>query len=60
VSERRLIPYEEARHMLGGISRTTLHELMEAGRIDRVKIGSRGFATMESIDRFVAELKDAT
>jgi predicted DNA-binding transcriptional regulator AlpA len=57
---RRLLPYDEVRHLLGGISRTTLHELMNAGRVERVKLGTRGFVTMESIDRFIAELKDET
>jgi hypothetical protein len=33
---------------------------MNAGRVERVKLGTRGFVTMESIDRFIAELKDET
>ena len=55
--EQRLIPYEESRTAwLGGISRTTLHQLVTSGQLTRVKIGARGFITRESLEQFVAGL----
>lgn len=55
---RKLVPYDEARHLLGGIGKTMLHDLMKEGRIERVKLGARGFITAESIDRFIEELRE--
>jgi hypothetical protein len=57
-TDRKLIPYEEARHMLGGIGLTTFHGLINDGCIERVKIGRRGFITQASIDTFIGGLKD--
>jgi len=54
---RKLIPYDEAMHILGGVGRSTLHQLMKDGRLERVKLGSRGFITVESIDRFIEQLR---
>lgn len=57
-TDRKLIPYQEARHMLGGIGPTMFHGLINDGRIERVKIGRRGFITQESIDTFIDGLSD--
>lgn len=50
---RKLVPYDEARHLLGGISRSLLYDLLQEGRVERVKLGSRGFVTVKSIDQFI-------
>lgn len=55
-----LLSYDEARFVaLGGISRTTLWELINRGELTRVKIGSRAFITTESIAAYVERLKVA-
>lgn len=56
MSERKLIPYAEAQHLLGGIGKSMFFELLRDGRLDRVKLGSRGFVTKESVDRLVVSL----
>ena len=40
-SDRMLIPYDDAMHMLGGIGRTKFYELIQDGELDQVKIGRR-------------------
>jgi hypothetical protein len=52
-TEPRLVDYAEAMHLLGGISRTTLHELIVSGRLTRASIGRRSFVTRLSIDDYV-------
>lgn len=54
-----LVPYDTARSLLGGIGKTTLYALIEAGEVKRVKIGSRAFVTAESIRDYVARLTAA-
>ncbi len=58
-ADRVLVPYDEARQLLGGIGKSMLFELMDSGRIKRVKVGARGFVVRESIDSFVAGLATA-
>jgi hypothetical protein len=54
-----LVPYDSARSLLGGIGKTTLYTLIEAGEIQRVKIGNRAFVTTESITECVERLTAA-
>jgi len=54
--ERLLLPYDEARAALGGISRTTLWQLVNQGQIVRVNVGRRGFITAKSIDAYIDRL----
>jgi hypothetical protein len=57
---RLLVPYDEARCVvLGGISRTTLWELVKAGELTKVKIGTRGFITAKSLAAYVDRLTEA-
>jgi hypothetical protein len=49
----RLLPVEEARRYLGGISRTMLYQLMSRGDIRRVNIGRRSFVSAESLQAYV-------
>lgn len=57
--DRLLLPYSEAMVALGGISRTTLWELVNRGEVVRVNIGSRGFITAKSIAAYVDRLTAA-
>jgi hypothetical protein len=52
-TQPRLVDYAEAMHLLGGISRTTLHELIVAGKLTRASIGRRSFVTRQSLDAYV-------
>ncbi len=49
----RVVSYDDAMHQLGGIGRTTLHELIVANKLTRAQIGRRSFVTQESIDAYV-------
>lgn len=57
--DRLLLPYTEAMAALGGISRTTLWELVNRGEVIRVRIGARGFVTAKSIADYVDRLTAA-
>ena len=54
---RDLHPIDELCELLGGISRTTLYQIVKEGRLKLVKIGSRSFATDEEKNRYLASLK---
>jgi hypothetical protein len=49
----------DAQNQLGGISRTTLYELINAGELVRVNVGRRSFVTSESIAAYVNKLSKA-
>lgn len=51
--ERRLHPVPEALEYLGGITKFSLYELINTGKIQRVKIGRRTFITRESLDAYI-------
>ena len=53
---RQLLPYDEARHLLGGIGKSMFFEMLKDGRLDRVKLGSRGFVTRASVDQLLVSL----
>ncbi len=57
-TEPRLVDYAEAVHLLGGISRTTLHELIVAGKLTRAQIGRRSFVTRQSLDAYVDSISE--
>lgn len=59
IAKQLLVSYDDARHILGGIGRTTLYERIDSGDLERVNIGRRGFITAESIDAYVASLRAA-
>lgn len=56
---RRLVPLLEAWAALGGIGRSFGYELIAAGKLTKVNIGSRAFITASSLDRYVADLTTA-
>jgi hypothetical protein len=55
-SDQMLVPYDHARHMLGGIGRTKFYELIQEEELDQVKIGRRGFITAKSLAAYVDRL----
>lgn len=59
MTERALLSVDQARHQLGGISRSMLYNLIDSGDLERVKIGNRAFIPQSSIDQFVAGLSEA-
>lgn len=54
-----LIPVPNACETLGGVSRTTVYELVKRGDLVKVNIGRRGFITAESLAEYVNRLSDA-
>jgi hypothetical protein len=58
-SERRLLPIEEARYVLGNISRAKLYEEIAAGRLRLTRIGSRTFVDSRELDRYMDALTAA-
>lgn len=53
---RKLVPIEDSQEQLGGIARSTLYGLVNAGHLTKVNIGRRGFITADSIDAYVESL----
>ena len=45
---------------IGGISRRQVYKLIDAGELQRVKIGARAFLVRKSIDAYIARLVEAT
>jgi predicted DNA-binding transcriptional regulator AlpA len=58
--DRLLVPITDTCGRLGGISRTTVYELINRGELVKVNIGARGFVTAESIAAYVGRLTRAT
>jgi hypothetical protein len=52
-TQRLLVPYDEAREQLGGIGRSKFYELVAAGELTKVCLGSRVFVTADSIRALV-------
>jgi hypothetical protein len=52
--EKLLIPLDEAREILGGISMGHLRNLNKRGQLRFVKVGRRTFVEKNEIDRFLA------
>lgn len=51
-----LVPMSEVGNQLGGLSRSTVYQLIDSGRLRRVTIGRRAFVTGRSIEQFLATL----
>jgi excisionase family DNA binding protein len=51
--ERELYPVEEARELLGGISRNTIYFIMRTGELPSVVIGRRRFIPAAAIASFI-------
>lgn len=50
---RLLLTIPDACKMLGGITRPTLYGLINRRQLDRVRIGTRAFITVESLRAFI-------
>lgn len=53
---RLLIPIPGAQSQLGGVSRTTVYNLVNEGELTKVNIGRRGFITAKSLEAYVDRL----
>lgn len=52
-----LVSIDVACAALGGITRPTLYGLINRGELERVKIGSRSFITLQALDEYVDRLR---
>ena len=60
-AEALLIPIGKVNQPeIGGISRRQVYKLIDAGELQRVKIGARTFLVRKSIDAYIARLVEAT
>jgi hypothetical protein len=59
-SEQLLVSIADACNQLGGISRTTVYQLVNDGHLVKVNIGSRGFITGQSLTHYVESLTKGT
>jgi len=57
---RELYSVEEARSLLGGISRATIYELLNNGELSSVVIGRRRFIPAGAITAFIATTTTST
>ena len=57
--DQLLVPVPAAGAALGGVSRTTVYALVNAGELVKVNIGRRGFITAESLAAYVDRLAEA-
>jgi hypothetical protein len=54
MKERTLYSIEEARQMLGGISRNGIYQMLQTGRLSSVVLGYRRFISAEAIAQLIA------
>ncbi|KZS80268.1 DNA-binding protein [Mycobacterium persicum] len=54
-----LVPVPAVCTKLGGVSRTTVYELVKSRKLVKVNIGRRGFITAESLAAYVDKLSEA-
>lgn len=55
--QRQLLPLAEAAYELGGITEREVYKRIDAGDLERVKLGRRSLITRVSIDAFVNRLR---
>lgn len=59
VQDQLLVPVPSTCERLGGVSRTTIYDLVNKGELVKVNIGRRGFITAESLVAYVNRLSEA-
>jgi hypothetical protein len=59
VQDQLLVPVPSTCARLGGVSRTTVYELVKQGQLVKVNIGRRGFITAKSLEAYVNRLSEA-
>lgn len=52
--EKKLYPINEARQLLGGISRNTLYRMLGRGELASVLLGNRRFVSAVEIEKLIA------
>jgi hypothetical protein len=57
---RLLVPIPDACSELGGVSRTTVYDLVDKDELVKVNIGRRSFITGESLAAYVDRLSEAS
>ena len=57
-TDQLLVSIADTCTQLGGVSRTTVYELVKHGHLIKVNIGSRGFITGDSLTAYVRSLTD--
>ncbi len=58
-AQRRLLTMAEVAASLGGIARSTVYDLINAGELVKVSIGRRSFVPVESLDAYVGRITRA-
>jgi hypothetical protein len=58
-TQRLLVPIPDACAELGGVSRTTVYDLVDKEELVKVNIGRRSFITGESLAAYVSRLREA-
>lgn len=54
--KRQILSVEKSCEYLGGISKVSLYNRVNAGEIQLIKIGRRSFITLESMDAYLDRL----
>jgi len=53
-----LVPLDETRQALGGVSESTVRRLYEAGALESVKVGRRRMTVARSLEQLVDRLRE--
>jgi hypothetical protein len=53
-----LVPVDETRAALGGVSESTVRRLYRSGQLDSVKVGRRRMTVARSLDELVDRLRE--
>jgi hypothetical protein len=56
MSQAILVPLEEAREALGGLSESSVRKLLAQGDLESIKVGRRRMVTIRSLDTLVDRL----
>ena len=56
--DERFFSIQQARTELGDIGRTTLYDMVAAGKLELVKLGSKSLITQRSMRKLKSELLD--
>lgn len=56
---KALIKIPVVQERLGGVSRSTVNRLVDAGKLTRVKLGASAFITAESLDKLLQSITAA-
>lgn len=57
-SEPQLLAVDAARQQLGGLSRRAVYDLLDSGELEGVWIGRRRLVVTESLNTYVARLRE--